>query len=209
MTDVPPEVTPRVSGQLPLGETASADRIGRVAPGDLPAASPLDAAGMVLVTSCVTTRFGLADLVAEAAAVGLVNPVRVTFRSPYAALDGKTVSEAALLSEAELSAFRRFADGSAFKFADGAMRAFLHAVVVARPGEPTVGVPEELWVTARTAWLSGVLSGEISNDPPARPFPAPVVLWTVGLESPTGRGVRLRSGLRAALDRSVLQVPLV
>lgn len=203
MTDVPPDVTTSFSGHLPLSETASADRIGRVVSGDLPTASPLDVSGMVLVTSCVTARFGMADLAAEAAGVGLIRPVRVAFRLPYADLDGTHVRDAALLTAEELAVFQRFVDGSVFKFGDGTMRAFLHAVVVAVPGESTVGVPEAVWTAARTGWLADRLpDGSERLDLPFSPLPPAVVLWTVGLEATDRRGVRLRSGFVAALDRS-------
>lgn len=203
MTDGEREITPSVSGPLPLAETVSTDRVGRVASGDLPTASPLDMAGMALVTSCVTTRFGLVDLIAEAAALGLILPVRLTFREPYAVLDGRKVSEASLLAPSELALFRKFVDGSVFKFGDGTLRAFLHAVVIAAPGESTTGVSEAAWVAARVDGLVDRLGDQPERLAlPLLPPPAAVVLWTVGTETPDRRGVRLRSGFVATLDRS-------
>lgn len=209
MTSPDPQPEARVSGDLPLLPTASYDRTGLVCFDDRPAASPFDVSGMSLVTSCVTSRFGLPDLLDEAAAVGIVSPVALTFDSPYAVLDGARVTSAGLLAPDKLSAWRRFVDGVEFAFPDGTMRAFLHAVVIALPGSVAPVALESLWVDFRTSQLAAALkTGDAAGRLSAQPEPPALTLWTVGLESssavPARRSVRLRSGFVAVLDRSAL-----
>lgn len=209
MTPSDPQPTAKVSGDLPLPPAASYDRVGLVRFDDRPSAGPFDVSGMSLVTSCVTARFGLPDLLDEATAVGVVTPVALAFDSPYAVVDGSRVTRAGLLAPDKLSAWRRFVDGVEFAFPDGTMRAFLHAVVIALPGTTVPTRLEPLWVDLRTSQLAAALkTGDAAGRLPDQPEPPALTLWTVGLESssavPARRSVRLRSGVVAVLDRSAL-----
>lgn len=192
------DIVPFTTGRLPSPEGASGDRIGRLRTEDLGRDSIIDLTDRVAVTSAVTTRFQLPDLVVEAASAGLITPRTLKLTTPIAVLDGVPLYVLMLVSKDALDPFRRFVDSARFELPDGVLTAFLHAVVVAHPfARRPFPADEDAWVRSAHAHAGLV-------KPPAvlRPInPTPLTLWTVGVEHGR-RSTRLRSGFRAAIDRT-------
>lgn len=189
---------PTFEGTLPFPERQTGDRIGRVRFDDLEFSKAEALDGQVTVTSALTAQFDLPDLVAEAVSVGLVRPKAVRLKTPVALIDGVPLYRLYTIDSAELIALRRFVDSTVFRMPDGDLTAFLHAVVVARPFLPVIGMmTEAAWVEKAHA-STGLTRGQVVGRTLT---PVPLVLWTVGVENKE-RAVRLKSGYRASVDRT-------
>lgn len=167
------------AGRLPADERSAAGRSEQVNAGDLGRASVLDVAGMSLVTSVVTLRYGLPDLVLEAASTAGIRPIRLDAGVRFFHPAGP--EPVYLLPPDELPVLARFVHSARFVTADEKLgrAAFLHAVVVTHPGDTRPrDATEAEWVESKL-WSAGLV--RLSRDP-ERYTPDGVLLWSVGIE---------------------------